>query len=227
MYGKMFRSSLTLIKSICSPSISSMIHMKSFSRLQNHSPGIKTNISLPPPAWSTLSHISLPAVSSSEKNAMLDKMPVREMFAPTSTTIADLSYDMPASSNSSGPMLCRLLRTNFFKPPRTWNMLRVKHHQMKLHQRKKWRRKYRVLIAKMELRKSVKKEKLFRAELLAQIKGAEQFDAEKYVNNMLETIDKMPREETIPERANRLRDLKLKYRTQTVLVPPKFDDPVN
>ena len=95
---------------------------------------------------------------------------------------------------------------------------------MKKHKLQKWRKKFKVLLEKLRLRKNIKKEKAFRAELLAQIKEAEEFDPEAYVKNILNTIDNMPKKETEEEIVEKRRDLIRKNRSDTIYTAPKFDD---
>jgi len=79
-------------------------------------------------------------------------------------------------------------------------------------------------IKKRLLRRNIRKEKQFRAELLAQIKEAEDFDPEKYVKNILQTIDNMPQPETFDQKIERIKDLIRKNRKETNLISPKFED---
>jgi menaquinone-dependent protoporphyrinogen IX oxidase len=97
---------------------------------------------------------------------------------------------------------------------------------MNKHRRRKFEKKYASLIKKTRMKREVKKEKLFRAELLAQIKEAEQFNAETYVRKMLDTIDRKPQRESLWERRERIMSLKRIHRTNVDLIRPKFDDPV-
>lgn len=111
------------------------------------------------------------------------------------------------------------------RDPRAYTHLTIiRRKKMKKHQRKKWRKKMLAYIKKKYLKRNIKKEKLFRAELLAQIKEAEDFDPEKYVKNILETIDNMPQPETPRQKIERIKDLIRKNRKETNLITPKFDD---
>ena len=74
------------------------------------------------------------------------------------------------------------------------------------------------------LERNISKEKLFRAELLAQIREAENFNPQAYVENILRTIDNVPKAETPQQKLERYKDLIRKNRTQTHLVAPKFED---
>jgi hypothetical protein len=82
------------------------------------------------------------------------------------------------------------------------------------------------LLKKIRTRRQIKKEKLFRAELLSQIREAENFDAEAYVKNVLSTIDRCPKRETFWERRQRYYELMRIHRSNTKTITPKFDDPV-
>ncbi|RWS27741.1 hypothetical protein B4U80_03896 [Leptotrombidium deliense] len=106
------------------------------------------------------------------------------------------------------------------------HLLNIRHRKMKKHKLRKWRKKHLALIRKVTLRREIKKEKLFRAELLAKIREAENFDAEAYVNNIFRVIDSKPKELTKWERIERFRDLVRQHRANTNLVKPKFEDPV-
>lgn len=97
---------------------------------------------------------------------------------------------------------------------------------MNKHRLRKFRKKYAALIARTRMKRDIKKEKLFRAELLAQIREAEQFNAQTYVTKTLATIAKTPKRETLWERRERHTELQRKYRTNVAYIPPKFDDPV-
>ncbi|CAG2101771.1 unnamed protein product [Medioppia subpectinata] len=109
--------------------------------------------------------------------------------------------------------------------PRAYTHLTViRRHKMAKHKRRKWRKKMLAFIKKKYLRRNIKKEKVFRAELLAHIKEAEDFDAEKYVHNILHTIDNMPKEDTREAKLERIQDLIRKNRRETNLIKPKFQD---
>lgn len=107
------------------------------------------------------------------------------------------------------------------------NFLRIKKHQMKVHQRKKWRKRFASYIRQLKLRRNIKKEKNFRAEILGKIREAENFDPDDYVRNVFSTIDSAPEKEQHDE-AHLIKAFKLiaKYRSDTHLTSPYFDDPV-
>lgn len=70
------------------------------------------------------------------------------------------------------------------------NMLRIRHKKMKKHKRKKLRKKMKFVWAKISLKRSQKREKLFQAELIGKVKEAQVFDAKEYVNERLNILNK-------------------------------------
>lgn len=114
------------------------------------------------------------------------------------------------------------------KPPRpkAKNMLRIRKEKMNKHKRRKRARKYATRIKTKALRKEISKEKLFRAELLADIRKAEEFNAEAYVKQVLLTIASKPQSETFWERKRRYDRLRRIHRSNVDVVRPEFDDPV-
>lgn len=190
-------------------------------------PRINPAASLPPPLWQTVDQFILPTRSSSHNNAIMDKLPTKPIFAPEVNRIP-VTYTLPPSTSlKPSPMYAGLKVLRIYRPYKPKNMLRIRREQMNKHRLRKFRKKYAALIKKTKMKREVKKEKLFRAELLAQIKEAEQFDAEIYVKKMLETIDKKPQQESLWERRERFMELKRKYRTNVDLFRPRFDDPVD
>ncbi|CAG2166169.1 unnamed protein product [Oppiella nova] len=124
-----------------------------------------------------------------------------------------------------GSSVAMRLDFRIIRDPRSYTHLTViRRRKMSKHKRKKWRRKMLAFLKKKYLRRNIKKEKTFRAELLAQIKEAEEFDAEKYVQNILQTIDSMPQEDTREQKIEKIKDLIRKNRKETNLIPPKFLD---
>ena len=121
-------------------------------------------------------------------------------------------------------MLLKMKRKYNYNPRGYTHMTIIRRKKMKKHKLQKWRKKFKVLLEKLRLRKNIKKEKAFRAELLAQIKEAEEFDPEAYVKNILNTIDNMPKKETEEEIVKKRRDLIRKNRSDTIYTTPKFDD---
>jgi len=167
----------------------------------------------------------LPTRSLNQKNAIMDKMPSKSVVAPATSRLP-ISYTLPSSAATT-PMHAGLRKLKIIRPKINKNMLRIRREKMNKHKLRKFRKKYAALIAKVKMRREVRKEKLFRAELLSQIKEAERFDAESYVKKMLDTIDKTPKQETLWERKDRFLRLKRIHRTNVDLLRPKFDDPVD
>lgn len=77
-------------------------------------------------------------------------------------------------------------------------MIEIRRLKMKKHKRKKLLKKMKFVLAKRKLRRRLRKEKAFQAELLAKIKEAEQFSAEQYV------ADKLARLKVPPQRKPKL-----------------------
>lgn len=71
-------------------------------------------------------------------------------------------------------------------------MIEIRRLKMKKHKRKKLLKKMKFVYAKRRLRRKMKKEKIFQAELLAQIKEAEKFSAEQYVADKLARLKNVP-----------------------------------
>lgn len=132
------------------------------------------------------------------------------------------SYDLPMQPGQVKEKLA-----DYYKhkdPRRFTHLLWVRHRKMKKHQRLKWQKKNLAMIKRRLLERNISKEKIFRAELLAKIREAENFDPKAYVENILRTIDNVPKSETPKEKLERYKDLVRKNRTQTDLVMPKFED---
>jgi len=68
----------------------------------------------------------------------------------------------------------------------------IRKRKMKKHKLKKLRRKMKFEWAKVRQRREMRKEKAFQAKLLAQIKDAEAFSAEKYVAENLRKAEETP-----------------------------------
>ncbi|KAI1296931.1 hypothetical protein HDE_05226 [Halotydeus destructor] len=165
------------------------------------------------------------------RTPIIDPKKIVEQTAPSLVSLID-SYFTPSPVTLNTEMQ---LPTASHHPKEIWaelingvnkSLLRVRRDKMNKHRLRKFRKKYLALIKKVRLRREIKKEKLFRAELLAQIKEAEDFDAEKYVKNILSTIKNTPRRETIEESKERVYRLKLQYRSNVDLMPPIFEDQV-
>lgn len=157
----------------------------------------------------------------------MDQMPSVSLFCPEGIDLP-LAFTLPAARDSHQKIEAaglRILRRPPKRKPR--NMLYIRRVKMNKHRLRKFRKKYAALIERTRMKREIQKEKLFRAELLAQIREAEQFDAEAYVRKTLGTIAKTPKQESLWERQERFFELKRKYRTNVDIVPPKFDDPVN
>lgn len=77
-------------------------------------------------------------------------------------------------------------------------MIEIRRLKMKKHKRKKLLKKMKFVFAKRKLRRKLRKEKVFQAELLAKIKEAESFSAEQYV------ADKLARLKVTPHRKPKL-----------------------
>lgn len=132
------------------------------------------------------------------------------------------SYELPTENNQIKEKLA-----DYYKhrdPNRFTHLTWVRHRKMKKHQRIKWRKKNLAMIKRRLLERNISKEKLFRAELLAQIREAENFNPQAYVDNILRTIDNVPKPETPQQKYQRYQDLIRKNRTQTNLIFPKFED---
>lgn len=71
-------------------------------------------------------------------------------------------------------------------------MIEIRRLKMKKHKRKKLLKKMKFVFAKRKLRRRLRKEKVFQAELLAKIKEAEQFSAEHYVTDKLARLKAEP-----------------------------------
>ncbi|UYV67715.1 hypothetical protein LAZ67_5001689 [Cordylochernes scorpioides] len=80
----------------------------------------------------------------------------------------------------------------------------IRKQKMKKHKRKKLAKRMAVIWARIRDNREAKKEKTFQNEMLAKVKKAEDFDAEKYVLAVLNRIHNKPRRETFEERRDRL-----------------------
>lgn len=147
---------------------------------------------------------------------------INQYVVPDFTTLHKV-LECPESEQAPTEIRAEYLRK---KDKGEKHLLRIRRSKMNKHRRTKFRKRFQAYLKTVRLRREVKKEKLFRAELLAQIKEAEGFDAEKHVKNILHVIKHKPRPETWEETAERVYNLKLQHRTNVDLVTPKFDDPV-
>lgn len=121
------------------------------------------------------------------------------------------------SKRQNNTMRCELRKPR----PKPSSLVWIRKRKMKKHQRRKHRKKIRYFLKQTQLLREIKKEKLFRAELLSQIREAEEFDAEAYVKNMLKTIDSVPKPLTPDEIVWKLKELVIKNRSDYSFVLPK------
>lgn len=105
-------------------------------------------------------------------------------------------------------------------------IMHIRHRKIKKHHRLKWIKKNLAAIKYTRLRRNIDKEKAFRAEIFAAVKEAENFSAEKYVDDVLNSIDKAPKPISKEDNLRNTIRLIRKYRSDTDLVTPEFDDPV-
>lgn len=101
------------------------------------------------------------------------------------------------------------------------HLLIIRRQKMKKHQRRKWRRKFKCVIAKERFKREIAKEKTFRVELLTIIKRAEQFDPKEYALRKIREANDKPVEISKEERLEQLKELIRKHRYQTHYVKPK------
>lgn len=101
------------------------------------------------------------------------------------------------------------------------HLLLIRKQKMKKHQRRKWRKKFKCLLAKQRLKREIAKEKQFRVELLSMIRMAEQFDPKEYALRKLSEIHNKPRELSREERLEQLKELIRKNRYQVTYIKPK------
>lgn len=156
-----------------------------------------------------------------KKEPMQTPTQVHSVFVPAFTRVNyqdQVKKELPSSHTVKVPMIT--------KGHFNMNMLRIRRRKMKKHQLRKFRKRMLSYLLRVRQKREVRKEKLFRAELLAKIREAENFDAETYVNGVLNTIRKAPVLETKKERLDRVFNLIRENRKETVLIRPLFDDPV-
>lgn len=72
-------------------------------------------------------------------------------------------------------------------------MIEIRRLKMKKHKYKKLQKKMKFVFAKRKLRRQMQREKEFQAFLLAEIREAEKFTAEKYVEDKLIRLKEKPR----------------------------------
>ena len=199
--------------------------VSSFSPFQ---PGNKV-VSVPPPAWSSVKDVKLPSLT----NTMIEKikMPIMDRPCNKSVVAPDsqgkiTALFLPALNPNVVMEAAILKRLKVYRPYKPKNMLRIRREKMNKHRLRKFRRKYMAMLKKIRTKRNIKKEKLFRAELLSQVREAEKFDAEVYVKNVLGTIDRKPKRETLWERRARYLELMRVNKSNVTIIRPKFDDPV-
>lgn len=90
--------------------------------------------------------------------------------------LIDSSFQLPPTENTLEKLATRLLI--------------IRKRKMKKHKKKKLRKKMKFVWAKIRANRNVAREKALQAELLAQIKQAHMFDAQKYVEGRLAILDK-------------------------------------
>lgn len=103
-------------------------------------------------------------------------------------------------------------------------MINIRRRKMKKHQRKKLYKKMKFVWEKLWRKREIRKETTFRLELLNQIDEAKQYDAEKYVQGVLDKIRYHKKPPSAKERNEQYRLLIKKNRGDTIFVMPKFDD---
>ncbi|XP_060828247.1 uncharacterized protein LOC132913734 [Bombus pascuorum] len=101
----------------------------------------------------------------------LIKQPIKQDLPLTNT-----SFELPATENILEKLAVRLMI--------------IRKKKMKKHKRRKLRKRMKFVWAKIRANRNITKEKVFQAELIAQIKEAHMFNAKKYVEERLAILDK-------------------------------------
>ncbi|XP_043260838.1 uncharacterized protein LOC122402265 [Colletes gigas] len=122
------------------------------------------------------------------KNILSIEEPLTQYPIRRDLPLIDKSLELPSSSNVGKFAV---------------NLIVIRRHKMKKHQRKKLRKKMQYVWAKIRQMRNIRKEKNFQAELIAKIKEAQAFDAKAYVSERLallrkERIQKTYRGEILP-----------------------------
>lgn len=91
-----------------------------------------------------------------------------------SDIIPDKSIELPTMENIIEKRAVRLIV--------------IRRRKMKKHKLRKLRKRMKTFIIRLQQRRHLRKEKAFLAELLAQVKEAESFDAKKYVASRIEEL---------------------------------------
>lgn len=96
-----------------------------------------------------------------------------------------IQYDSPVSEKSVDlPTNGRIIEKQAVR------MIIIRRKKIKKHKRKKLRKKMKFEWAKIRIKRSQKREKLFQAELISKVEKAEAFDAKEYVNEKLNILNK-------------------------------------
>lgn len=101
------------------------------------------------------------------------------------------------------------------------HLINIRRQKMKKHQKRKWRKKFKCLLAKQRLKREIAKEKSFRVELLSHIRDAENFDPRQYAMQKLSEIYNQPKEMTKEEKLEHLKQLIRENRYQVTYIKPK------
>uniref|UniRef100_A0A1E1XI75 Putative secreted protein n=1 Tax=Amblyomma aureolatum TaxID=187763 RepID=A0A1E1XI75_9ACAR len=146
-------------------------------------------------------------------------------FVKPTAAIGDRKVIAPSSDTNSNGRVEKTdpQPTGSVTEKRAVNMLIIRRKKMKKHKLKKLRKRMYFLWSKRRYRREKLKEQAFRAELLAQIHEAQDFDAEKFVTGMLDKLRNRPRPETPEERREKLLELMRKHRSNVQYIKPKFD----
>lgn len=108
-------------------------------------------------------------------------------------------------------------KTNFLK----LHLLIVRRQKMKKHRRRKFRRKFKCLLAKKRLKREIAKEKTFRVELLSMIRRAETFDPKEYALKKIAEINNKPKELSKEDQLEKLKELIRENRYQVTYIKPR------
>lgn len=101
------------------------------------------------------------------------------------------------------------------------HLLIIRRQKMKKHKLRKFRKKYKALLAKNRLKREIAKEKMFRVELLSMIRDAENFDPKEYALRCIEEQNSKPVELTVEEKREELREKIRIHRYQVDYVKPR------
>lgn len=100
------------------------------------------------------------------------------------------------------------------------HLIIIRKQKMKKHRRRKFKKKFKCLLAKQRLKKEIAKEKAFRVELLSAIRLAENFDPKEYALRKIAEENNKPRELSREEKLEQLKELIRKNRYQTTYIKP-------